>query len=311
MTGKETYSTYVYPRFSAPDCGLIRLGGAGLGNLLFLWARAVALSYTYNLRLVSPTWRTIKVGPLLRGERDKRWYWDLFHGRSHYIRGFDKLKALTRPRITEQDYLDTQSKESVGQKLVVCQGARALFTPFLANAETVRQELWAITRDKHKPHGVEALRKTAVVNIRLGDFLPATMEDVEQGKDNRRVPMDWYLRLVELLRSAISDSMPILVVSDGSESDLAEIMSLPHTRRLDSTSAIEQLLAIGSAGVLIASGSTFSMWGSFIGGMPVIWPKGQLRQRLYGDQRDIEIEMGIVGELPAAFVAAARQRLRG
>jgi hypothetical protein len=186
-----------------------------------------------------------------------------------------------------------------------------LFQPLLRHAEIVRQEVWQITRQQHKPRSVEKLRRAVVVHIRLGDFRPASIDEIERGEVNSRVPIDWYVHVVEKLRSALNENIPLLIVSDGTDSEVAAIMSSGRATRMNSRSAIGDLLVLASAGVLIASGSTFSMWGSFMGRMPVIWPKGQLRQRLYGDQRELEIEMGLSDELPPAFVAAARQRLAG
>jgi hypothetical protein len=304
--------TYVYPRFSKPDFGLLRLGNRGLGNLLFPWARAVILGHRYRLKLISPTWRTVTAGPILRAERDKRWYWDLFLSRSNYVRGFEKLKVLsTWPRITEKEFVDRSMNDLMERQVVICEGMGNLFRPLLPYAEVVKDELRQITPERYKPRFVENLRRTVVVHVRRGDFRPATMDQIERGEGNSQVPMKWYLSVVEKLRFALNETVSTLIVSDGSDSELSEILSLGPSQRLHPGAAIQDLLVLASAGVLIASGSTFSMWGSFVGRMPVIWPRGQLLQNLYGDQRELEIEMGLSDELPPAFVAAARQRLTG
>ena len=69
---------FVFPKFSQGDHFGIRLGGPGLGNLLFPFARAIIYSNKNNIPLINPTWPNIKVGPVLRNERDKRFYIDLF-----------------------------------------------------------------------------------------------------------------------------------------------------------------------------------------------------------------------------------------
>ena len=55
-----------------------RLGGAGLGNLLFPWARSLVYAKNNHSICISPTWRALKLGPLFRNEKDKRFYSDLF-----------------------------------------------------------------------------------------------------------------------------------------------------------------------------------------------------------------------------------------
>ena len=57
----------------------LRFGGAGLGNILFPWARALVYTKKYNLTRIKTTWFNLKIGPFLRLERDKRVYSDLFN----------------------------------------------------------------------------------------------------------------------------------------------------------------------------------------------------------------------------------------
>lgn len=66
---------YIYPKLSEKDCMLFRLGGAGLGNILFTYARAVIYVQKHeNAEMIWPTWFSFKLGPILRHESDKRFY---------------------------------------------------------------------------------------------------------------------------------------------------------------------------------------------------------------------------------------------
>jgi hypothetical protein len=47
---------------------------AGLGNILFVWAKALIFSRLNNLPLEIIGWDKFKLGPWLRGERSKRDY---------------------------------------------------------------------------------------------------------------------------------------------------------------------------------------------------------------------------------------------
>lgn len=48
---------YVYPIFPAVyNCGFIRIGGSGLANCLFVYARAIALAQKYGAKLITPSW---------------------------------------------------------------------------------------------------------------------------------------------------------------------------------------------------------------------------------------------------------------
>ena len=85
---------YIYPKFSKHELIGIRLGGAGLGNLLFTWSRVIAASEKYNAELIWPTWPSIKVGTWLRHEKDKRSYVGLFTNKTGMCGGIKKCFKL-------------------------------------------------------------------------------------------------------------------------------------------------------------------------------------------------------------------------
>ena len=47
---------YAYPRLSKTDLLFVRIGGDGLGNLLFKWARCLAAAERHGWRMIWPTW---------------------------------------------------------------------------------------------------------------------------------------------------------------------------------------------------------------------------------------------------------------
>lgn len=79
---------YVRIKFSNLDFFDFRFGGPGLGNLLFVWARAIIYADKFGLSVLSPNWRTFKIRTYLRFEKDKRTYRTLFNDNG--IKGFKK-----------------------------------------------------------------------------------------------------------------------------------------------------------------------------------------------------------------------------
>ena len=73
----------------------VRLGGAGLGNILFPWATAIVYAKKHNLTRLQTTWRNLKFGTLLRKERDKRMYSSLFSGKD-VVGGLKKFLLLKK-----------------------------------------------------------------------------------------------------------------------------------------------------------------------------------------------------------------------
>ncbi len=283
----------IYPKFSGFDFAYFRVLGDGLGNLLFPWARAVSISNNYGVPIIAPTWPQFKLGPILRNEPDKRFYTDLFRHAEHYVKGSKKLNALMLlPKVTEDEFL-SQSSTSDSAHVVYVRDMEGLFSPIITEYELIRQELLAITKPKHKK-GLGISRNSISVHVRLGDFakpIDGNTDSIKSGASNTQLPIAWYKAMIVRLRDFLGQDYPVIIWSDDDGERLRELTSMSNTRREFLGSSIADLIGMSSARVLVASGSTFSMWASYLGRMPVIWYPGQLKQRLYLENPDAEIEV--------------------
>src|SRR5205085_696868 len=108
------------------------------------------------------------------------------------------------------------------------------------------------------------------------------------------------------LRSAMGSTVPVWVFSDASDDEIRPLLAITGVRRVFFGSAIADLLAMSTAKVLVASGSTFSMWAAFLGRMPVIWPPHNRRQKLHGSNWEFEIELD--GPLPNLVAELVRKQ---
>ena len=85
----------IYPSLPGGyDFGIVRLMGAGIGNCLYAYFHAVVLAREANCRIITPTWSSVKVGPLLRRERSLRRYGAMFRAHPDEIHGFMKTARL-------------------------------------------------------------------------------------------------------------------------------------------------------------------------------------------------------------------------
>ena len=306
-TAKTMEHLYAYPLLHSPDLAFIRLGGPGLGNHLFTWARCVVACEIYGLRLIAPTWPQIKIGPLLRGEPDKRFYFGLFKAGPGQVGGLRKsLLLLGLPKLRESVlFQDTQlDSTTIKRGIVLFRGMDGMFKPILAHNELIKKKLLEITDSRHKVGLAMDFSDSISVHVRLTDFVKPTSIAAEQsGGHNQRTSISWFVEMVKQIRNATKRPMPVHIFSDGSDDELAELLTEPGTARLTTGSSIGDILALSQANILIASGSTFSMWASYLGRMPVIWPVGQLRHLLYRQGEAMEIE-GVPGSpLPEQFIS--------
>lgn len=273
-------------QFLFPD-----VGNAGLGNMLFPWARAVVYKERHQQLLINPTWWRFRIGPYLRNENDKRRYHLLFQP-GHNIHGLRKLVLLNRfPHIAED-----APPQTAGIRYF--SGMLNKFDPLLGHHELIKNELLSIIRPRYQ-NQTQPFTEYIGLHIRRGDY-HVTGHNEERLRNGQYaiIPLRWYIQVVTNLRSELGDSYPLVVFSDGNRTELSEILSLPNTQ-LSRGSAIEDILGLSKARYLVTSASTFSMWASFLGQRPTIWYPGQLKAMLnQNPHAQIEIDYNEVIPLP-------------
>lgn len=295
---------YVYPFFGRIDCGLFRLFGPGLGNCLFSWARAMVFARRNNLSIIDPTWPNISIGAMVRNQADKRYYGNLFKPLEHSITGIKKWLLLFLSKKVWSDSAGQLLGPGDCRHSVVYffKGMDNYFADIIRDHAFVKQML--IDSACTVPSVVlGASRQPFIaVHVRLGDFAKTKSSDfIKSGASNLRVPLVWYSNCINAVRKHYYAEMPVMIFSDGTDSELKPLLELPSTVRVNRNSALTDLFLLSRATILIASGSSYSMWASFLGRMPVIWHPGQLKQRLYYENAGYEIEFDGQGDLPDSF----------
>jgi len=261
----------------------VRLGGAGLGNILFPWATALIYAKNNNLQRIQTTWKNFKIGTFLRKERDKRMYFDLFTGKDG-IGGFKKFFLL-----------------NFSSKVKYFSRMDDLFELFKNEQAFVKQELLKIINPYHLQKANEFDASSIGVHIRMGDFRNPDNEDVlRKGAWNYRLPIQWYKNIISKIRE-VSD-MPIYIFSDAENTELEEILDIDNCKRAYFGSAISDMIALSRCKVLVSSASTFSMWASFLGQIPTIWFPGQMRQKLIINEKLFEGEIDYNDPLPTSII---------
>ncbi|WP_375390892.1 hypothetical protein [uncultured Sphingomonas sp.] len=288
------------------------LGRYGLTHGLLAWARCRLWCEQNGATMLAPFWLKLRIGPYLRRERDKRNYFLLFHsGRA--VSGLRRLGALARARKVVAG-AEWPAVPALTDAPVVVEFHNALldnekksFAQILGQGSFLRRELIAITRQRFHP--VPPSEPFIAIHVRLGDFrLPPANGTVAPNANNTRLPLDWYGDRLDALRRGLGGSVCAIVFSDGSDADLAPLLTRDGVVRAPRQHSVTDLLHMGLSAALIASGSGFSLWGAFLGSAPRLAHPGQAIVPIDANRtRDIESAFG--AEIDAAFLAHVRARL--
>ena len=261
----------------------VRLGGAGLGNILFPWATAIVYAKAHNLTRLQTTWKNLKIGTFLRKERDKRMYFDLFTGKD----GVGGLKKFLLLNFTN--------------KVKYFSSMDALFEPFKHDHNFVKTELLKIINPYHIEKAEEFNPNSVALHIRMGDFeVSANEQPLRNGAWNYRLPLKWYIVIIDKIR--LKSNLPIYIFSDATDNELQDILAMSNCKRAYFGSAISDMIALSRCKILVSSASTFSMWASFLGQMPTIWFPGQMRQKLISNPSIFEGEIDYSDKLPTTLI---------
>jgi hypothetical protein len=144
----------------------------------------------------------------------------------------------------------------------------------------------------------------------MGDF--PVKSDVEK-QHYFRIPLEWYLGIISELRSALGTNFPVVVFSDGTDKEIAEVLELDNVIRSPFSESISDLLAIAKSTVIITSRSSYSLFGAYLGQVPSIWYEGKNEIYSYSympaeHNASLEIEWMPGQLLTSAFVNSLKKQ---
>lgn len=279
---------------------------AGLANMLAPWVRAFVWATEHDASMLAPRWFKFRLGPYLRGERDKRQYHRLFTN-AGYVAGLERAWILSAMQTMEESALPPTGNP--GYALVVrFRGLDGFIWPAVGRSRDVLAELRRITVPVLRPD--EPREPFIAIHVRMGDFGHPDEAALRAGAWNVRQPIEWYVAAARALRHALGAEVPLRVFADGAYAGLLPLLSLPETHLVTDTTAITDLLDLTQASALVASGSTFSIMASFLGQVPTVWFPGQFRGSV-ADERGFtnEIEWASTDQVPESFSSAVQKRL--
>lgn len=288
-------SNYVYPRFSQKDYNLFRVEGLGLGNLLFIYADALVFAEESGYKMIWPTWPCFTWGNwkawLIGKSRDRRTYAGLFANRGCYISGIRKI--VLRSRYEGIPYREYLANPQTDHKIIEFNEFTShSFAAIRTKADLVRKNIMEHLKKDITGEIPADMSYAIAAHVRIGDFVAATEEELKKGCRNVRTPVSWFADRIKEIREITGIPVKVYLFSDGKEEELEDILKLPNVERLSLGSSISDILALSHAKLMLASGSTFSMWARYLGRVSTITYEGQMTERLFDDSESaFEIEI--------------------
>ncbi|MBW4646742.1 MAG: hypothetical protein KME23_27775 [Goleter apudmare HA4340-LM2] len=271
--------SFVYPK----------LPNAGLGNMLLVWAKAVLFAEINSLPIIAPSWRKLKIGHLLRGEKYQRNYGGYFYNKEYVsrIKGFIINWATTK--IYEPPIQLLSNSHQLSHCVYIFSAIPDWHNYFLDIKENhllIQKKLRAIIRP-HLLNQIDACPTPKIgIHVRMSDF-----RKLQAGEDfakigSVRTPILWYVSVLRRIRELAGYVVPATIFSDGYDYELNDLLQLPKVIRAPHASAISDMLTLSRSKLIVTSaGSTFSAWASYLGQPPTIWHPAHFHSGVFS--RDI------------------------
>ena len=235
----------------------VKFPRTGLGNMMLIWARGIVLSKTYNIPLVCSLWYGLRLGPILRNEPKKRFYWGYFKEtpiltllQTNFNSWFAKKEYNIQPDKTIS--LNRKVGFYIYNRVII---ESDLFAMIRNHQPLIKSELDRLLSPGMK-HELKRFNKPVIsVHIRRGDF----------NFGPSITPIDYFIKAVKLIRKNVGELWPVTIFTDARKNEIEEILNLPEVYLAEEKADILDILLMSQSKVIVLSkSSTFSYWAAFL-----------------------------------------------
>ena len=238
---------------------------AGLGNKLYVWAKATVFAEVNHADVVTWGWVQPSLGPFLRGERSKRLYIRQFR-QSEISDLFVLIKKtwlkdqiIDPPLIkVSDDIFENTTYCFKGLKKGIPDDSFGELKLFRAYIKVQLQRILSADVEKAL---AKAESPVVGIHVRRGDFAFTPW----------LTPLEYFQKRVSQIREASGKCLPVTIFSDGSDNELAPLLDMPRVKRASTNPEIVDILLLSRSQVLVTCpASTFSNWAAFLSGGVII-----------------------------------------
>jgi hypothetical protein len=300
---------HVPPR-TAPAYCHARLPNAGLGNKLFVWAKAYMFSRLNGIPLRVTGWLQLQSGSVLHG-LDFRLYWNYFKqvdeaGRRTNRYAARHYRVISEPAVQRQD-LET----GVVYEYFKVPHWSNFFGDIREYRNEVRDALMEMLTDVRVRELGRQKPPVIAANIRMGDFKKLKPTESFAKVGHARTPLTYFRELIENIRKLHGSPLPVEIITDGKARELGELLDLPNVSMAPSRSKIVDILMMSRSKILLCSaGSTFSYWAGFLGECALIMHPDHIHQPIRPEAVNRKCYEGPLAGAPEAWPPLFVESLR-
>ncbi len=260
----------------------IGLRGAGVGNEIIPWAKALIAARELGMHAAPPLWMLNRYG-LAR---------EFGMSRVRMAGTTAATRFLPRVVVSEEIFRSTSEWDYGAAMRILSSQGFFPHRPFCLVNEGMWGGYLAIRSARvfllHKvlasPGVLEHLAALGIpspyaitvgVHVRRGDFLD---EAPRPGQFNRALPIDWYKSAMRSLAKSLHTVPLRFMVTSGSSTKDFALDITGHEVLHISGSPLHDLAVLATSDVLISSVSSFSMLAAFLSDAPYIWYRNQLHE---------------------------------
>jgi len=259
----------------------------GLGNLMLIWARGLVFARLNNLPFICSLWYGLRIGPILRNEPKKRFYWGYFKETPFW----QLISTNIFSWFVKKKYNPSLTHKNTHGK-----------TPpslYIFDKTSIDEDLFGLIRDHHK------LIKTELDNLILPSIkkrmqqypVPVISVHIRRGDfkfGSPLTPTSYFINAIRLIRKTIGVDWPVTVFTDARMHEIKEIFDLPQVFMAEEKPDILDILLMSKSKVIVLSkSSTFSYWGAFLSNAVVIRSQDDWQLQIRSansDDQYIEVE---------------------
>ena len=243
-----------------------KLPSAGLGNKLFVWANAQIFARNNQIPCVTTGWTKLHIGPWLRGEKSKRFYFSYFRGNK--VKLLIKFFFLKRYKVHHLPSTACTNFYKV-ENGVICFSEvphwRDWFYGIRENHQFIKEKFFSSLHQNIQKEVEDFPIPFASIHVRMGDFRKLKESEDFSKVGAVRTPLEYFIKTIQKVRQFAGWDFPVTIFSDGTEKELEELLMINNVKMAPEAKDIVHLVSMSKSKIIILSaGSSFSQWAGFL-----------------------------------------------